>query len=82
MTAPKQTSCEMDIEKKDDLIVEESEAITQLLQMKHLQEEQLRKQISLVNPEWREEVSRFNYTELQGMLDQTIAELRKAVARK
>ena len=29
----------MDIEKKDDLIVEESEAITQLLQMKHLQEE-------------------------------------------
>jgi hypothetical protein len=37
--------------------------------MKNLNENELRKQISSMNPEWREEVARMNHSELLNMLD-------------
>lgn len=42
-------------------IHDESDAIAQLQQMKNLSEVELRKQISLMNPEWRDEVTRMNH---------------------
>jgi len=41
----------------------------QLELMKSLSPAELREQISAMNPEWKEEVSKMNYTELISMLD-------------
>lgn len=43
------------------IIHDESEAIAQLQQMKSLSEGELRKQISAMNPEWKDEVTRMNH---------------------